>query len=295
MAAGPPNDSETAAAALRHAIAGDRSLVETVETISGQTLLRMACEVRQVASHAPRFSATTIAGISISPCCALSFQLDGAPGDTHTPSQVFFQQCRSQAAYRGFVFAVITAAEDHVNTLAVPPLVLTHRFALFNPTELIDFNLASMLMYLENCPRSHATPSLFVKISTWLGVMSRRTSPLERMRCLLIRSCQWMLNTLMFMVGVDPFDEKFVMPHWYMAKYLLANNPPSILTALFCAAPSGAFQLPCPISRTDSVAFAAEGILNTAWKADDFRASLIYWWMFVKTKRPLTALFYCIE
>lgn len=81
-------------------------------------------------------------------------------------------------------------------------------------------------MYLENCPRSHATPSTFAKVLAWLGVAGRRTSPFERVRCLFLRSCHWVLNTLMFMVHVKPFDDEFVLPHWYMARYLLANNPP---------------------------------------------------------------------
>lgn len=208
-------------------------------------------------------------------------------------SEDYFKRCCGQASYRGFAVAVLTANEDHVHSLAVPPLVLLHRFSLFNPRDLLDFELACLLMYLENCPRSHATPSTFAKVLAWLGVAGRRTSPFERVRCLFLRSCHWVLNTLMFMVHVKPFDDEFVLPHWYMARYLLANNPPPVLSALFCATPtSSSFRLPGPPPRSDCVAYNPAGIMGSCWASEEVRAPLVYWWLSETPKRQTSSLFY---
>ncbi|AHM96201.1 tegument protein UL7 [Papiine alphaherpesvirus 2] len=293
MAASSSGEEETAAAALRRAVAGDRDLVGVAEAISHQALLRMACEVRQTAGRDVRFTATGVARVDVTPDRRLRFVLDGGPADALTASEEYFARCRGQAAHRGFAFAVVLAREDHVYSLCVPPLVLPHRLSVFRPECLEDFELACLLMYLENCPRSHATASAFVKISAWLAAVGRRTSPFDRVRCLLLRSCQWMLNTLMFMVHVEPFDDQYVLPHWCMARYLLENSPPPILTALFRAAPSRVFRLPVrPDASLECVAYNPDGVLSGGWAAEDFRAGLVAWWSSDGPKTQTTALFY---
>lgn len=293
MADPTPADEGTAAAILKQAIAGDRSLVEVAEGISNQALLRMACEVRQVSDRQPRFTATSVLRVDVTPRGRLRFVLDGSSDDAYVASEDYFKRCGDQPTYRGFAVVVLTANEDHVHSLAVPPLVLLHRLSLFRPTDLRDFELVCLMMYLENCPRSHATPSLFVKVSAWLGVVARHASPFERVRCLLLRSCHWILNTLMCMAGVKPFDDELVLPHWYMAHYLLANNPPPVLSALFCATPqSSALQLPGPVPRTDCVAYNPAGVMGSCWNSKDLRSALVYWWLSGSPKRRTSSLFY---
>ncbi|AIA09500.1 tegument protein UL7 [Macacine alphaherpesvirus 1] len=293
MATSTPAEEETAAAALRRAVAGDRDLVGVAEAISHQALLRMACEVRQATRHNVRFTATGVVRVNVTPDHRLHFVLDGCPDDALTASDAYFARCRDQSAHRGFAFAVVLAKEDHVHSLCIPPLVLPHRLSVFWPERLEDFELACLLMYLENCPRAHATASAFVKISAWLAALGRRTSPFDRVRCLLLRSCQWMLNTLMFMVHVEPFDEQYVLPHWCMARYLLANNPPPILTALFRAAPSRVFRLPVqPKTNLECVAYNSQGVLAAGWASEDFRAGLVSWWSSDAPKTQTSALFY---
>ncbi|QPO25140.1 tegument protein UL7 [Bovine alphaherpesvirus 2] len=303
MASAPPEntgcethheDEEPAMASLKRAIAGRRDVVAVAEMIGEQTLLRMACEIHEIAARVPRFSTTNVRRVVISTSHTMRVVLDGDPSDADVSSEVYFAACRDQRAYRGFAFAVITAAEDRVGGFSVPPVSLQYRFSLFHPTELVDFELSCLLVYLENCPRDHATPSAFVKISSWLGRVGRETSPLNRMRCLLLRSCHWMLNTLMFMCHLMPFSERFVLPHWCMSRYLLAGNPPPLVVAMFSAPPVSKFSLPNAPFRVDCVAYRADGVLSAAWRADAFRHALVYWWHGESRRKPSPPLFQSI-
>ncbi|AQS79209.1 tegument protein UL7 [Ateline alphaherpesvirus 1] len=289
MAAPSPRDSgETALATLRRAVSHGPDLAGVAETVGDQTLLRLACEVRQVAGHAPRISATAIARLNVSPGGQLSFVLEGAPADQETPSPEYHRQCLDQPAYRGLVCAAITAAEDRVDSLGVQPPTLQHRLVLLRPAALADFELLAALMFLENCPPALATPGLFVRVSAWLGRVARRTSPLQRLRRLLLRSCRWVLNTLMFMTNVDPFSDALVLPHWYMARCLLSSGaPPPVVAALFDT-PPGPGPDPGPAAETDCVAYSPDGVMGRPWRSEAFRRALVSWWTspVAKTRDP---------
>ncbi|ADO13821.1 tegument protein UL7 [Saimiriine alphaherpesvirus 1] len=285
---------ETALAALKKAVDRDLDIVAVAEEVSGQALLRLVCEVRQVASRAPRLTTTGISRANVTPAGQLSYVLEGAADDQETPSIEYFQQCRSQLAYKGFACAVITASEDRVDSLAPPALVLRHRLVLFRPTALADFELLTVLMYLESCPPDHATPSMFVRLSAWLKRVGRRTSPLQRLRCLLLRSCQWVLNTLMFMAHVEPFSDAFVLPHWYLARCLMAAGETlPIVGALFSAPTIG--PPPQSSTRDDCVAYRHDSIMSRPWKSEVFRRALLDWWASVPNKTRGESLFYCFE
>ncbi|AMB17045.1 tegument protein [Macropodid alphaherpesvirus 1] len=288
----PPDDDETAITVLKQALHGNRCLADVAELISSQTLLRLACEIHQIAAHTPRFSASNIIHVHITPCLELRLTLGGGIKDVTVSSKEYLQQCKKQPAYQGMAFAVITATEDRVYDLSIPPMLLQHRFCLFYPSELLDLELAIMLMYLENCPAPHATSSTFVKISAWLGAIERRTPPAHRMRSLLLRSCRWILNTLMHMVSLTPFDKQRVLPHWFMAKQLLVDNPPSIIAALFHPDPAQAFKLPTSNLRTECVVSTADGVLGPIWRSEGFKQSLMYWWLHTTHHQTTDNLFY---
>ncbi|AFR32448.1 tegument protein UL7 [Leporid alphaherpesvirus 4] len=278
-------------AALRCALAGRRDVMNVAEMVGDQTLLRMACEVHEIAARVPRFSTTNVRRLAVTTSFSIRVFLDGAAGASDISSSEYFEACKAQRAYRGFVVAVITAAEDRVGCLAIPPVMLPHRFALLCPDNLTDFELACMLVYLENCPRDHITPSSSVIISSWLSWVGKKTSPLNRTRCLLIRSCQYMLNTLMFMCRLGPIDERFVLPHWAMALYLLSGSPPPIVAALFSAASPPAFRLSSVPFRTDCFAYRSDGVLSAAWRSDEFRHALVSWWHSEPRRAPGPPLF----
>ncbi|QOD40166.1 tegument protein [Macropodid alphaherpesvirus 4] len=288
----PPDDDESAITVLKQALDGTRCLADVATQISEQTLVRLACEIHQITAHDPRFSASNIINVNITPCLGLMLTLGGGVEGVTVSSKEYLQQCRKQPAYKGMAFAVMTANEDRVYALSVPPILLQHRFCLFYPSKLLEFELAMMLMYLENCPTSHATSSAFVKISAWLGVIERRTTPADRVRTLLLRSCRWILNTLMHMVGINPFDKNRVLPHWVMAKLLLVKNPPSIITDLFLPHSAKAFKLPTANLRTECVVSTADGVLGPLWRNEDVKHSLMYWWLHTKEPQTMENLFY---
>ncbi|RXF20308.1 hypothetical protein EG863_15490, partial [Enterococcus faecalis] len=122
------------------------------------------------------------------------------------------RRCLAGEAFRGFAFAVVTAAEDRVLSLAVPPVALPHRLALVRPEDPTEFALCVLQMFLENCPAAEADAARCLRLGRWLE--RARAPPAQKLRRLLHVGATRALNTLMFAAHLSPLDETRVLPHY---------------------------------------------------------------------------------
>ena len=96
---------------------------------------------------------------------ALTLRLES--GETVSCDE-YRRRCLAGEAFRGFAFAVVTAAEDRVLSLAVPPVALPHRLALVRPEDPTEFALCVLQMFLENCPAAEADAARCLRLGRWL-------------------------------------------------------------------------------------------------------------------------------
>nr|UNP64276.1 tegument protein UL7-like protein [Phocid alphaherpesvirus 1] len=199
----------------------------------------------------------------------------------------YMKECINQAEFKGFVFFVITPIEDKVYSLSIGEIILKNRIVLFNPEDLVDFQLCILQMFMENCTIKEATSSIFVQIYTLLKKLQKNISPSTKFKNLLFTGVNWVLNTLMYSMNHNPFDNNFVLPHHMFVKLILDKNPPSILKAIFITGSSEKFKIPqntvkCP----DGVIKTNSAILNKQLQSQVIRTILYQWWY--ETEKKLT-------
>ncbi|SCL76966.1 tegument protein UL7 [Spheniscid alphaherpesvirus 1] len=275
------NESATLDELVERAAVGDGSVSAIVEELSWQAVPRIMCEVREVQGRQPRFVTGSVRGMrSNDDGRTLVLNLDGSNDVCETTCEEYMKQCLDQEAFRGFAFAVLTAFEDRVNTLAVSPIILKHRIVLFRPEDPVDFALCVLIMFLENCHKNQASPSLFVQISVFMRYAWKKVTPTTKTRRLLCVGVTWLLNTLMFMTGFLPFADKHVLPNHRIVKHLLdIKQPPSVLMAVYNAGVGPKFDLPKDAVECPRGAFQPrDGVLNSAFKQQWLANVLYYWW-----------------
>ncbi|RXF57678.1 hypothetical protein EG867_15785 [Enterococcus faecalis] len=97
-----------------------------MDELAWHALPRLVCEVREVPGLIPVFTSASVTDARVEGA-ALTLRLES--GETVSCDE-YRRRCLAGEAFRGFAFAVVTAAEDRVLSLAVPPVALPHRLAL---------------------------------------------------------------------------------------------------------------------------------------------------------------------
>ncbi|AII80749.1 ORF55 [Equid alphaherpesvirus 1] len=216
---------------------GDNSVTTIVDDLVWHATPRFVTEVREVPGLPPSFTTTSVTDMRVDASSEkLMLTLDGQEG-SEISCETYMRSCLDLPAFKGFSLFVVTPLEDRVNVLGVAPVILSHRLVLYRPTDLIDFTLCIIQMYLENCSTKRATSSLFVQIECILRNISKTITPLLKMRRLMYIGATWTLNTLMCVTNHNPFDQARVLPNYMMAKMLLGqkSNTPAILDAIYSA------------------------------------------------------------
>ncbi|QOL71497.1 UL7 [anatid alphaherpesvirus 1] len=292
----PLEDSATLNELVKLAASGNEKLGTLVDDISWQAIPRLMCEVREVPGIPTRFTGASVMSLRVNSnnLQQLYLQLTGSSNSIEVPSNVYHTQCLAQTAFRGFAFAVITTAEDRVQTLAVPPIILKHRMTIFKPSEHLDFALCLVIMFLENCPRERICSSLFVQLHTFIRKAWSTVTVMTKMRRLLCIGATWLLNTLMLLSGREPFDPKHVLPNHAIIRQLsILDEPPAVLAAIYTAKGGKKFDLPSDVQKCPSDAIViADGVLNEALKCEWIRDAIYDWWISQKKKLTGEQLYY---
>ncbi|BAV93420.1 tegument protein UL7 [Equid alphaherpesvirus 4] len=258
---------------------GDDLATAIVDDLVWHATPRFVTEVREVPGLPPSFTTTSITNIRVDPSGKLMLTLDGQE-DAEVSCETYMNSCLNLSAFKGFSLFIVTPLEDRVNVLGVAPVILSHRLVLYLPTNIIDFTLCIIQMYLENCSPKRATSSLFVQVEGILRNISKTITPLLKMRRLMYIGATWVLNTLMSATNHNPFDQTRVLPNYMMAKMLLGHksNTPAVLDAIYSAGYRAAFvnqpDKPCPLG----VMRCKKAILNSPLCTKTIADTIYSWW-----------------
>nr|UGX62118.1 tegument protein UL7 [Felid alphaherpesvirus 1] len=254
---------------------------DTVHDLTWHALPRLICEVREVSGRPPLFSTTSVERIRVvNGTYELMLTLEGRSQEISCTT--YMEECKNQPEFKGFSLFVITPIEDRVKSLAVGEMILEHRTVLLHPDATSDFTLCILQMFLENCTAQEATSSMFVQVHTLLQRLEKTLSPLSRLRNLLFTGVTWTLNTLMYTMDHNPFDNNRILPHHIFAKLLLGGGkqPPSILTAIFTVGSSSGSKIIGSERRCPSgLVRTRPALLNVALQRYEIQAALYKWWL----------------
>ncbi|QBM10894.1 Virion egress protein [Caprine alphaherpesvirus 1] len=290
-ARGSPSEGSALEGLLRDAQSASAELPQAVNDLVWHALPRFVCEVREIPGAPPTFTSSSVTHMRVDPATGgLMLTLDGRAEEV--ACDAYRAECEAMPAFRGFAFAVLTAMEDAVFATAVPAAVLPHRLALHRPETREDFTLCVVQMFLEGCTEEQASASLFVQLSCLLRRLRPAPSPARKMSQLLYVGAARVLNTAMYMAGYSPFDDRLVLPHYSVAKMLLAaNNPPSVITAIYrtggAARRGGPALEQCP----PGVVNARPGLLNGPLATPEFRDTVYHWWVRIPNKLTSDKMF----
>ncbi|AVT50703.1 tegument protein UL7 [Cervid alphaherpesvirus 1] len=281
-APGPPLESSTLESLLRDAREGPGGPPQVLDDLVWNALPRFLCEVREIPAGPPTFTSSSVTHLRVEPGTgALMLTLDGRAGEV--ACDAYRAECEAMPAFRGFAFAVLTAMEDAVFATTVPAAVLPYRLALYRPETPEDFALCVVQMFLEGCSEARVGAALFVQLSCLLRRL--RPPPARKMGRLLHVGATRVLNTAMSMAGYSPFDERLVLPHYAVARLLLAaGNPPSVITAIYHTGGAARRGGPAPERCPPGVVNARPGLLNGPLAAQDFRDAVYHWWTRIPNK-----------
>ncbi|AJW72284.1 UL7 [Suid alphaherpesvirus 1] len=245
-----------------------------MDELAWHALPRLVCEVREVPGLIPVFTSASVTDARVEGA-ALTLRLES--GETVSCDE-YRRRCLAGEAFRGFAFAVVTAAEDRVLSLAVPPVALPHRLALVRPEDPTEFALCVLQMFLENCPAAEADAARCLRLGRWLE--RARAPPAQKLRRLLHVGATRALNTLMFAAHLSPLDETRVLPHYPIAQRLLsAPRAPPVVDALFAAGFGPLLGLPGDAPPPDGLVRTRPGGALTAPLRTPEMAEAVYrWW-----------------
>ncbi|ABF21626.1 unknown [Human alphaherpesvirus 3] len=255
---------------------------DVIEDLRIQAIPRFVCEAREVTGLKPRFLANSVVSLRVKPEHQETVLVVLNGDSSEVSCDRYYMECVTQPAFRGFIFSVLTAVEDRVYTVGVPPRLLIYRMTLFRPDNVLDFTLCVILMYLEGIGPSGASPSLFVQLSVYLRRVECQIGPLEKMRRFLYEGVLWLLNTLMYVVDNNPFTKTRVLPHYMFVKLLnpQPGTAPNIIKAIYSCGVGQRFDLPhgtppCP----DGVVQVPPGLLNGPLRDSEYQKSVYFWWL----------------
>ncbi|AVT50773.1 tegument protein UL7 [Cervid alphaherpesvirus 2] len=288
----PLRESSTLEDLLRDAQGGgSEEPSRALDDLVWNALPRFVCEVREIPGAPPTFSSSSVTHLRVEPGSgALMLTLDGRAGEV--ACEAYRAECEAMPAYRGFAFAVLTAMEDVVFATSVPAAVLPHRLALFRPETAEDFALCVVQMFLEGCAESRVGAALFVQLSCLLRRLRPPLAPARKMSRLLHVGATRVLNTAMYMAGYSPFDDRLVLPHYAVARLLLAaDNPPSVITAIYHTGGAPRRGGPAPERCPPGVVNARPGLLNGPLATQAFRDAVYHWWTRIPEKLTPARMF----
>ncbi|AIL02972.1 tegument protein UL7 [Equid alphaherpesvirus 3] len=288
----PLANSATVEELIEATASNDEAVAALVESLVWHATPRFVCEVREVDGLPPSFTTTSVSNMRVDGATGrLMLTLNGC--DAEIACEEYMRECLDLPAFRGFSFFVVTPLEDRVNTLGVAPILLRHRMVLFRPTNLTDFTLCIVQMYLENCCRERATSSLFVQVEVFLRRLARTITPVSKMRKLMYVGVSWVFNTLMSVTSHSPFDQSRVLPNYMIAKMLLggAENPPAILEAIYNAG-YGSKLTPKSLKRCPAgVMRCQKALLNAPLFTQVVADTLYSWWVASSEKLGPSSLY----
>ncbi|AFV53412.1 tegument protein UL7 [bovine alphaherpesvirus 1] len=279
---GVPLEGSTLESLLQDAREGSGGPPQVLDDLVWNALPRFVCEVREIPAGPPTFTSSSITHLRVEPSTgALLLTLDGRAEEVDCDA--YRAECEAMPAFRGFAFAVLTAMEDAVFATTVPAAVLPYRLALCRPKTREDFALCVVQMFLEGCSEARVGAALFVQLSCLLRRL--RPPPARKMSRLLYVGAMRVLNTAMCMAGYSPFDSQLVLPHYAVARLLLAaGNPPSVITAIYHTGGAARRGGPAPERCPPGVINARPGLLNGPLAAQAFRDAVYHWWTRIPDK-----------
>ncbi|AAG45744.1 UL7 [Meleagrid alphaherpesvirus 1] len=253
-----------------------------IEELIRQPMARMMMEIREIRGVSTRFTGISVNKLRVDQGSKrLCLTLAGADAGSEIDSHVYYQQCMTNTAFKGFVFIVLTAAEDIVKSIGVPPSLLKFRLALFRPRDHLDFALCLLVAFLENRVGDASDVSLYVQIQSFLKYAWTRVTSINKMRRFLCVTITWLLNTSMELGSICPFDRGYVLPHYSIYKHLNGtwSMCANVIRAIYLQdVPSTMSQAQSALRGRDSIVLKNEGLLNGAFQKDWIGDVIYDWW-----------------
>ncbi|AEZ51660.1 UL7 [Gallid alphaherpesvirus 2] len=276
----PLDVSDTLDALVINAIDGTGNRDAIIEELSRQPMARMMMEVREINGVPTQFTGVSVYKLRVANCIRrLHLILAGTETDEEISSDIYYTQCIANPAFKGFIFMILTAMEDVVKTIGMPPPLLKYRFVSYHPAEPLDFALCLLISYLENRNVSSSDPSLYVQLQSFLKYAWSTVTPMRKMRRFLCITNTWLLNTLMELSSISPFDSNHVLPHYIIYKHLSSTNGVcDVLISLYeCNNLGEAFQVPVSTRGKCSIVIN-KGLLNGAFQQKWLSDIICDWW-----------------
>lgn len=193
---------------------------ELVRTVVMHAIPRFFFEIRTAPNMPVSFTADSVTRVFVKRDGS-EIALELVSGTTMTMED-YFDEYLEMANHLGFVFSVITSAEDRVGSLSLTWAEVVDRMYIIQPNTLVDFSLCVLCMYLENIAAEDVTLSYCVMLKAALDKLKRKITFHAKIAALLANGCEWLLNTLMAMHDLPSFDRDLILPHYGVAKPLMS-------------------------------------------------------------------------
>ncbi|AAQ73739.1 unknown [Psittacid alphaherpesvirus 1] len=193
---------------------------ELVRAVVAHVIPRFFFEIRTAPGMPVVFAADSVSAILVGRDGS-EMELELVSGTSMTMED-YFDAYLEMDNHLGFVFSVLTGAEDRVGSVALTWTELIDRMYVIQPNTSVDFSLCVLCMYLENVAEEDVTLSHCVMLKAALDKLKRKITFHAKVAALLANGCEWLLNTLMAMHDLPAFDRELILPHYGVAKPLMS-------------------------------------------------------------------------
>ncbi|AEB97350.1 tegument protein UL7 [Gallid alphaherpesvirus 1] len=278
---------------LERLASSGESTSQLIKEISRQAIPRFFFEVRSTPGAPALFASDSITYMDI--------QMDGEKiileliSGAVVDIEEYFCACVRLDDHAGFIFSVITASEDRVATVHVTWPDFLNRIHRIMPQKFEDFALCLICMYLENIDPIKVTQEHCYKLRSAIARFARTISINDKVRELLVNGGEWLLNTLLLMHDLPPFDPGLVLPHYRVAQPLMQITAPigeELISSLYSTHALMIMNLPSNENERAIILESRNSTLNRVYGNGNFFTRVLrLWWNDRKLHRSAYKLY----